>query len=549
MTNEQFLQQFGHFIDAPNGIQKLREMVLQLAVRGKLAEQVPSDEPVSSLLNRIKEEKTRLIAEGKIKKIKALPKISEDEKLFELPHGWEWVRFGDIVNISTGKLDANAAVPGGQYPFFTCSRTPSEIDTYSYDTSAVLLAGNGDFNTKQYSGKFDVYQRTYVLEPVIWNLGYCFYTVNANIQRITENNRGSAIPYLKLGDITNPIVALPPLPEQHRIVAKVDELMALCDQLETERNARQATHQRLIRAVHHPLTKATDTTTGIDSLTAWRRIRDNFADLYTTLESVQALRQTILQLAVQGKLVGQDTNDEPASVNLQNIKSEQVRIIIEYKLRKVKTTLPLSQDEIPFDLPIGWEWIRFDELIHPASPISYGVLVPGPDTPNGIPFVRLADLDVENPPVKPEKSITAEIDSQYERTRLKGGEILMGVVGSIGKLGIAPNSWKGANIARAVCRIEPMEEISKKFLLRLLQSEYMQRQFKGDTRTLAQPTLNVGLIRSAPTPLPPLAEQHRIVTKVDELMTLCDQLETNIRDKSDTATRYAEAIVQQIAAA
>jgi type I restriction enzyme S subunit len=113
--------------------------------------------------------------------------------------------------------------------------------------------------------------------------------------------------------IVNTVAALSPTAEQHRIVAKVDELMALCDQLEAERNARQTTHQRLIRAVHHPLTEAADAkaTTGVEQMAAWHRIRDNFADLYTTLESVQALRQTILQLAVQGKLVAQDTPDEP----------------------------------------------------------------------------------------------------------------------------------------------------------------------------------------------------------------------------------------------
>jgi type I restriction enzyme S subunit len=111
----------------------------------------------------------------------------------------------------------------------------------------------------------------------------------------------------------------------------------------------------------------------------------------------------------------------------------------------IKKSAPLpkiSSDEKPFDLPDGWEWVRFNDLINPAYPISYGVLVPGADEKDGVPFVRIADLDIKNPKEQPEKSISKDIDCQYERTRLEGGEILMGVVGSIGKLGIAPISWK-----------------------------------------------------------------------------------------------------------
>ncbi len=125
----------------------------------------------------------------------------------------------------------------------------------------------------------------------------------------------------------------------------------------------------------------------------------------------------------------------------------------------------------------------------------------------------------------------------------------MGVVGSIGKLGVAPTSWKGANIARAVCRILPTEKVDKSFVLWLLQSKFMQDRFVGDTRILAQPTLNVGLIRSALTPLPPLAEQHRIVAKVDELMALCDTLKARLAEARTTQIHLADAIVERAVAA
>jgi len=245
-----------------------------------------------------------------------------------------------------------------------------------------------------------------------------------------------------------------------------------------------------------------------------------------------------------GKLVPQDPNDEPASVSLDKIVKEKIRLIKEGKIKKQKKMPEISEDDVPFALPAGWECILLDQLINPKFPISYGVLVPGPNVENGIPFIRIGDLDLKNPPVLPEKSINKEIDKKYERTRIIGGEILMGVVGSIGKLGIAPDSWSGANIARAVCRIVPSRFVYKPYLICLLQSRLMQNGFVGDTRILAQPTLNIGLIRSALTPLPPIEEQHRIIAKVDELMALCDILKARLKAAQDTQIQLTEVIVE-----
>ena len=204
---------------------------------------------------------------------------------------------------------------------------------------------------------------------------------------------------------------------------------------------------------------------------------------------------------------------------------------------------PITDEEKAFELPQGWEWVRFDELINPAKPIAYGVLVPGPDLIDGIPFVRIADLSLTDPPVKPEKAIAPEVDAQFQRTRLEGGEILMGVVGSIGKLGVAPATWAGANIARAICRIVPVDEDLRSFVLFLLQTQFMQDSFAGDTRTLAQPTLNVGLIRAAYTPLPPRAEQSRIVTRINELRALCADLRQRLSAAQSTRGHLADALV------
>ena len=226
----------------------LRKSILTLAVQGKLVPQDPNDEPAETAIEKI----------ASLNNSERTPKLFAEEESTELPFAvpdsWKWVRFGNLVRIRTGKLDANAAVDGGAYPFFTCSKTPSKIATYSFDTSAVILAGNGDFNLKSYSGKFDAYQRTYVIEPLGWELGFCFWLISAQIKRITDNQRGSAIPYLRLGDIADPPVPFPPLAEQRRIVAKVEQLMALVDALETQLSASRATAANLLSALVAELT-------------------------------------------------------------------------------------------------------------------------------------------------------------------------------------------------------------------------------------------------------------------------------------------------------
>ncbi|HEX4414827.1 MAG TPA: restriction endonuclease subunit S, partial [Lacipirellulaceae bacterium] len=332
---------------------------------------------------------------------------------------------------------------------------------------------------------------------------------------------------------------LPPLAEQQRIVAKVEELMSLCDVLETESAEGIAVHQALVEAL---LPTLAESTRADDLAVNWAWLKAHFDILFTTDASVDALKQTILELAVRGKLVPQHAGDEPAAIML-----EAVRKSGSDRGAKQKSHSNIIDADKPFDLPTGWCWERFDNLIDPAFPIAYGVLVPGPDQPDGVPFVRIADLSVTDPSPLPEKAIDPAVDSQYPRTRLKGGEILMGVVGSIGKLGVAPASWAGANIARAICRIVPSTLLDKSYVLWLLQSKFMQDSFSGDTRTLAQPTLNIGLIRLAATPVPPVAEQRRIAAKLDELIALCEILRTRLVDASAIQIELADTIVERAA--
>ncbi|MBL9180533.1 MAG: restriction endonuclease subunit S [Verrucomicrobiaceae bacterium] len=270
---------------------------------------------------------------------------------------------------------------------------------------------------------------------------------------------------------------------------------------------------------------------------------DLFAD---APDAVAKMRELVLHLAVTGKLVPQDPNEGDARemIDRAMVKRQQTIKTKNLRRKNLDESADLFEHE---DLPSSWCVERFANLVDPENTISYGVLVPGNDVPDGIPFVRAQDLCLSNHPARPNKTIAPEIEKPYTRTRLTGGEILLCVVGSIGKLGIVPDSWAGANIARAVARIKPIPDVLRDYLLLVLQDKSVQHYFTSTTRTLAQPTLNVGMIEQTPIPVPPLAEQKRIVAKVDELMALCDRLEAQQQEREAKASHLARASLARFA--
>ncbi|WP_353981534.1 restriction endonuclease subunit S [Salinicola endophyticus] len=555
------------------GIKKLRELILELAVRGKLVEQDPSEEPASVLLDRIAEEKTRLVKEGKIKKPKNLKEVADEEKPFGLPEGWAWARMEAVSEyIQRGKgpkyaesgkvrvisqkcvqwsglnLSTTRFVDDNSLNGYQDERYIRKNDILWNSTGTGTVGRAIVVKEPQHSTVVD--SHVTIVRPLITEPCHILnYISSPSIQkRIEPDHKDSLVSgstkqvELNSGSVKLLAVPLPPLSEQHRIVEKVDELMALCDRLEQQVGDQLEAHEVLVDTLLDALTRSTD---AAESTENWARVAEHFDTLFTTEASIDKLKKTILQLAVMGRLVEQDPGDEPASVLLERIAEEKAQLVKEGKIKKTKKIPDVTEDDFLFELPKDWAWTRFENIVDPKFSISYGVLVPGPEPKNGVPLVRVADLSLSNPSDQPEKSISHEVDKKFAKTRLNGGEILLCVVGSIGKLGVAPNSWKGANIARAICRIMPTKLVSESYILMLLQTEFMQVRFGKDTRTLAQPTLNVGLIRSASTPLPPFEEQKRIVDKVDKLMALCDQLKVRLAKAGETRKHLIETVVEQ----
>ena len=327
----------------------------------------------------------------------------------------------------------------------------------------------------------------------------------------------TTVDHLSGAQIAESVIALPPLAEQHRIVVKVDELMSLCDQLEQKSEASLAAHQTLVETLLATLTESADSG---ELAQNWARLAQHFDSLFTTQSSIDALKQTILQLAVMGKLVPQDPNDEPASVLLERITAEKARLVKEGKIKKEKPLPPISEEEKPFALPDGWEWCRLNEIIK----ISSG---------DGLTSKQMSvDGSI---PVFGGNGITGYHD-QYNVTQ---PTIVIGRVGFYcGSVHITPEkAWVTDN---AFVTQFSLVNIDLYFLAWLLKATDLN---ENDNAT-AQPVISGRKLYPIVVCVPPLAEQLRIVAKVDELMSLCDQLSVRLQTSQTTQLHLAEALVE-----
>jgi len=566
MTIDTLLANFDRLAEAPNGIQKLRELILQLAVRGKLVPQDPNDEPASELLKRIRAEKQRLIDEGKIRKSKSLPPFTRGTSI--IPASWEWTRIREITH------DLGQKIPGGPFTYIDVStidkkhgrisdatrvleanQAPSRarklvaIDSVIYSTVRPYLLNIAVVN-KEFKPAPIVSTAFAVLHPFAGISSYYLYYYLRSplfIEYVNSAMTGMAYPAINDAKMSVGPVPLPPFSEQKRIVAKVDELMALCDELEAKQQAKRKKQIALNRASLHALTQPN----GTSIATAWQRVRDHFNDLYTVPETVSELRQTILQLAVMGHLVPQDPNDEPGSELLKKIHAEKQRLIAEGKIRKPKTLPSVKPDELPFAPPIGWAWVRLGnitaEITKGSSPKWQGVQYV--QEGDGILFITSENVGTEKLRLVKRKYVEPRFNEIEPRSILETNDILMNIVGaSIGRTALF-NLGEIANINQAVCLIrliKPNVLLCLRYLLSFANSDVCRGYMFDRQVDMARANLSMGNIAKFMIPLPPLTEQKRIVAKVDRLMGLCHNLEAKLQQAQTDADNLLAAIVPEV---
>lgn len=560
-TADRLLALYDRVAEAEDAIPRLRRFVLDLAVRGKLVEQDPTDEPAAELLKQIAKEKARLVKAGGLRPSKAAEPAMV-EAPFDLPFNWAWAAIGTVFIYDAGdkcdpkELDQSLWLleledvekdTGRLIERITTDQRESQSTKSQFRAGDILYGKLRPYLNKVLVADEPGYSTTEIvaLRPYLALCsGYCALALRRPdfVEYVTRLGQGTKMPRLRTEDAVVAPFPLPPLAEQRRIVAKVDELMALCDRLEAARAGREAVRDRLTAAT---LTRLTAPETDAESfLTHARFALQTLPTLTTRPDQVKTLRQTILNLAVRGKLVEQDPTDEPAAELLKRIEDSPKR-----SMRGRESSSEEAAVKPPHYLPDQWEWTTFGELqIEARVGLDRGKAQQGPQL--AFAYFKMNNI-VNDGGI--DMSSLARIDAsalEVKSFQLENGDFLFNTRNSrelVGKTCVfrlnEPEIFLfNNNILRA--RFHP--DVCPDFVDVWFRSPIGKELIEG----LKSNTTNVcaiyqGKLFTYPCPLPPLAEQHRIVAKVDALMALCDQLEASLTTATTTRSRLLEALLHE----
>lgn len=490
----------------------LKKAILQYAMQGKLVKQNPNDEPASILLERIKIEKEQLIKDGKIKKEKPLPPITEDEIPYELPKGWEWVRLSEILN----KICAGGDKPNNFtefktnkniYPVIANGEKNDGILGYSdipvIKEQSITVSGRGTI------GFVCIREPDYIpivrLLVLVPNKYIDIKFLKYLLTYLSENGQGTAVKQLTVPMLSPKVISLPPLAEQERIVERLEQILPLVE--------------------------------------AYGKNEEKLSKLNSTLPN--KIKQSILKYAMQGKLVEQNPSDEPASVLLKRIKAEKEQLIKEGKIKKAPPLSPITQDEIPFEIPSSWEWCRVNDIgIYKKGPFG-SALTKKIFVPKGNDTVKV--YEQKNAIQKDYTLGEYYISKEYYEKSMKGftvssGDIIVSCAGTIGETYVMPENIELGIINQALMRMTITKEIDLKYFLM-----YFDIILKRDSKTYSKGSAikNIPpfeIFKPMLVPLPPLAEQQRIVDKVNKLMEFIETLANNNRLVKDSASNLLKSI-------
>ena len=465
--------------------QELRNSILQLAIQGKLVEQRPEEGTAEELFAQIQAEKRRLVKEGKIKKEKPLPEITEEEKPFEIPESWMWERIGEIFGLQAGKNITSANIyeeKSEQHPYqcFGGNGIRGFVATYNREGHFALIGRQGALcgNINLASGKFYATEHAVVVDhysmtDVLWSAWF-LKALNLN-----QYATATAQPGLAVANIVKVLIPLPPLAEQKRIVAKIEELLPLVDRYEQ----------------------------------AWSKL-EQFNSRFP-----EDVKKSLLQQAIQGKLVEQRPEEGTAEELFAQIQAEKRRLVKEGKIKKEKPLPEIAEEEKPFDIPESWMWVRFGEVIDVRDGTH--------DTPKyvseGVPLVTSKNLADGKIDFKTTKLISFEDANAINmRSAVGTGDILFAMIGTIGNPVLVKKDREFCIKNMALFKPVDRQLFNMKYLLLFLQKE--QEQMKKSASGGVQSFVSLKFLRNYLLPLPPLAEQKRIVAKLEQLLPLCERL-------------------------
>lgn len=493
------------------GIKKLRELILELAVRGKLVEQDPNDEPASMLLERIAEEKARLVRDGTIKKPKKLPEVSEDEKPFDLPNGWQWARLSDVLRVINGRAYKKHEMLQAGTPLlrvgnlFTSSEwyySDLQLDDDKYiDQGDLIYAWSASFGPFIWDGGRAIYHyhiwKLELFDQSSTNKHFLYNYLKAVTEEVKSSGNGIAMIHMTKAKMEELAVPLPPHEEQQRIVEKVDELMALCDRLEQQVGDQLEAHEVLVDTLLEALTRSADAAEVAES---WARIAEHFDTLFTTEASIDKLKLAVLDLAANGKLIEFHVGKRP----LNSMLSFGPRNGLSPKKS--------------------------------SSHTGFKVLKLGATTKGRLDLSESKDADIDEP--------------ESSHLWLKRGDILIqrgNAASHVGCNVLVEENHPTFIYPDLMMKIRVKNEADPKFISAYLSAPqsrtFMWERMTGTSGTM--PKISKKVVEAIPIALPDLEIQKATVEKIDEVMALCNQLKARLGKASETQAHLAEAVVEQ----
>lgn len=488
--------------------QELKNSILQLAIQGKLVKQRPEEGTAQELYAQIQAEKQRLIKEGKIKKEKPLPEITENEKPFEIPEGWMWVHLNYIANSSLGKT-LDKVKNTGDYKPYLCSINvywngislekvkearfeETELEKYSLKRGDLLICEGGDVGRSAvweedipmcYQNALHRVRFYHDINPYFYKyLIECYKGIGI----INQFSKGVTIKHLVQSSLNAMWLPLPPLAEQKRIVAKIEELLPLVDRYEQ----------------------------------AWTKLED------FNRRFPEDMKKSILQQAIQGKLVEQRPEEGTAKELYEQIQAKKRRLIKEGKIKKEKPLPEIAEEEKPFEIPEGWMWVKFGSVV---NIVSARRVHQSDWKKEGVPFYRAREIAklASDGFVDNELFISPELYEEFSKSGVPQlGDLMVSAVGTLGKTYVVKDKDKFYYKDASVICLENYGHILPEYLKYIMASEMMMQQIRRNSGGTTVATLTMVRMAQYIFPLPPFAEQERIVERLEELLAMCERLKT-----------------------
>ena len=572
MNAAQLLEHFDRLSEAPGAVPRLRRFILDLAVRGKLVAQEAGDKPAANLLKQILLDKARLVKQREIREEKLTTPVEESEKTFDLPFGWAWARFADYAaDIATGPF--GSALHQSDYvldgiPLVNPSHmqnsriVPDRKVTVSEATAAALAVYRMRVGDIVMARRGEVGRAAVVTET---ESGWLCGTGSFFLRFLKDLSRDYIILLLRCDSVRRYLageavgttmvnlnhsilkrmpLAIPPLAEQHRIVAKVDELMALCDQLEAAQQVRERRRDRLAAASLQRLNQPAADTTPEAQREHARFHLHHLPRLTARSEHIKAMRQLLINVAVAGKLVQQNSDDESAQILLRKIHEEKVRCGLGKLLKEGEQSPVDGGKEYSNNLAKGWLWTTFESFATEIATGPFGSALHQSDyIDDGVPLVNPSHMIDGRIAANRKITVSEETAESLSGYRMQAGDIVMARRGEVGRAAVVTEAEAGWLCGTGSFFVGFHRDVSREFVILLLRSDAVRSYLAGKAVGTTMVNLNHGILKCIPVALPPAAEQHRIVAKVDELMVLCDQLETQLSTTQTDSRRLLEAVL------